>query len=102
MVLMSWDKFLYGTHNIPKYKKFFLKTLLLGSLLSVYGIWTDFVPSECWLYFGLIITILLSVIVLSYTLWKKLTVTQQQFNEIEDWRKILGYIIMPFIFFGVM
>lgn len=99
---MSLERIIFGSENNSTHKKIFLWVLLLCTVLTLYGIWADFVPSEQWLDYGFLAVVFLSALLISYVLWKKMTSPLKNYDEIEDWSKIVSCISMPFILVIVM
>lgn len=75
---------------------------LVGSLgLSVYAMWTDFIPSAAWLHWGFYMSATSAVLVTVYLYWGFGTGRIKMQEGISKSKKVFALLFLPFMVFGI-
>jgi hypothetical protein len=97
---MNLNIILYGTEKRSFNNKLFLNILVVLSLLSLYGVSADFIPSDDWKHIGLMLSILLSITLTICVYW--ISLSKEYICLDYDYMKIIAYISLPFILFVII
>ncbi|WP_312680669.1 hypothetical protein [Stutzerimonas nitrititolerans] len=70
---MLWKAALYGSADVSKSRVIITNVALVVTLISIYGWWTDFVPSAAWVVTGFSIAMTATIICVAAFYWAVLT-----------------------------
>lgn len=99
---MNWERILYGSDNISKSKKYLINILIVFSLLTLYGAYADFIPSEKCKNISTILSVILTLSITIIVYWDSFLNDSNSNIYHSDYMKILSYMVLPFALFVII
>ena len=98
---MTLNKCFYGEDSPSVARKRLLKSLLVLMAFSLYGYWTDFIPSRIWANLGLTFSLVFVTILSVIIYWASLSGRLKASAKMSGLKKSIGFLALPFFLFAM-
>ena len=98
---MTFQKPFYGEDNPSVAKKRLLQSLLVLIAFSIYGFWTDFIPSRTWANLGLAFSTVLVTIFSVIIYWASFSGLLKENAKMSVFKKFIAFLSLPFFLFAM-
>ncbi len=99
---MKLSKLFFGEENPSLSRRITLLSILAVTLLSSYGMWTDFIPSATWMQWGFYLSTAGTALITVYLYWGYGTGRMEIPKGISKSKKVLFFLLLPFLMLFIL